>query len=190
LQATYDRTGQPIMLVVQRGANTTGVTLTPRVNPPKGEGPMGIRLDATPIREDYVSYPLWQAVPVGVARTWDTATAIFTGFRRMVQGTAPQGSVGGPVEIGRVTGIACQLGILRCMEFTALLSVNLAIINLFPFPALDGGRLMFVLLEGLRRGKRVAPEKEGLVHFIGMAILLLLLVLITFNDVLRLLGLG
>ena len=190
LQATYDRTGQPITLVVQRGSNTVNATLTPRVNPPKGEGPMGIKLDAVPIREDYVSYPIWQAIPVGLARTWDTAAAIFTGFRRLAQGTAPQGSVGGPVEIGRVTGIACQSGILNCMAFTALLSVNLAIINLFPFPALDGGRLMFVILEGLRRGKRIAPEKEGLVHFIGMAVLLLLMALISFNDVLRLLGLG
>lgn len=190
LQATYDRTGQPVTLLVQRGSNTVSATLTPRVNPPKGEGPMGIRLDATPIREDYVSYPIWQAIPVGVARTWDTATAIFTGFRRLAQGTAPQGSVSGPVEIGRVTGIACQAGILSCMAFTGLLSVNLAIINLFPFPALDGGRLMFVILEGLRRGKRIAPEKEGLVHFVGMAILLLLMVLISFNDVMRLFGIG
>ncbi len=190
LRATFDRTGQPLTLVVQRGANTFMTSLTPRVNPPKGEGPMGIKLDAQAIRDDYVSAPIGQAIPLGAARTWETVTQIFTGFRRLAQGTAPQGSVGGPIEIGRVAGIACQLGPLRCMEFTALLSVNLAILNLLPFPALDGGRLLFVVIEGLRRGKRIAPEKEGLVHFIGMAILLLLMVLITFNDVLHLFGIG
>jgi len=61
--------------------------------------------------------------------------------------------------------------------------VNLAIINLFPFPALDGGRLVFVALEALRRGKRVPPEKESIVHFVGMAILLIMMALITFSDV-------
>jgi regulator of sigma E protease len=86
------------------------------------------------------------------------------------------------VRIAQYTGIAAQLGILTLMQFTALLSVNLAIINMVPFPALDGGRLVFVLIEALRRGKRVSPEKEGLVHVVGMAILLTLMVIITVMD--------
>ena len=188
----YGQAGQEISIELKRGNQQLTVPVTPRVNPPRDEGPTGIRLctECQVLAQRAVSYPLWEAFPLGIARTWETAGAIFTGFRRLAQGTAPQGSVGGPVEIGRVTGLACQAGLLSCMEFTALLSVNLAVINLFPFPALDGGRLMFVILEGLRRGKRIAPEKEGLVHFVGMAILLLLMVLITFNDVRRLFGSG
>jgi regulator of sigma E protease len=100
----------------------------------------------------------------------------------MVDGSAPV-EVGGPVKIAQYTNLAAQLGFLTLMEFTALLSVNLAIINMFPFPALDGGRLVFVVLEALRRGKRVSPEKESLVHFVGMAILLIMMALITFSDI-------
>ena len=158
------------------------MTLTPRVNPPKNEGRIGIIMEARLLREDVVSYPVWQAVPLGVARTFDTGDQIASGFVRMFKGTAPV-EVGGPVRIAQYTGMAAQLGILTLMEFTALLSVNLAIINMVPFPALDGGRLVFVALEAIRRGKRISPEKEGLVHFVGMAILLTAMVIITFFDI-------
>lgn len=185
LRMTFERQGQPVTLELKRGRDNVTVNLTPRVNPPKGEGPIGIRLAFQLLREEQVSYPIWQAIPIGVQRTIDTGAAIFTGFRRMVQGTAPSSSVGGPVAIAGYANMAAQLGLTRLMEFTALLSVNLAILNLFPFPALDGGRLVFVILESLRGGKRIAPEKEGLVHFVGMAILLMLMLLITVADVQR-----
>ncbi|MEP7200602.1 MAG: RIP metalloprotease RseP [Chloroflexota bacterium] len=185
LRMAYERTGQTIVIEVKRDRDNAVVTLTPRPQPPKGEGPIGITLAYRLIREETTAYPIWEAIPIGVARTFDTGAQIFTGFRKIVQGTAP-GSVGGPVQIAQYTGLAAQLGLLRLMEFTALLSVNLAIINLFPFPALDGGRLVFVILEALRGGKRIAPEKEGLVHIVGMAILLMLMLLITVADVQRL----
>ena len=149
---------------------------------------MGITMAVPPL--EIVSYPLWEAIPYGVQHTVDVALQIFTGFRRLAQGTAPADSIGGPARIGQLTGQFCQQGPLQCMEFTALLSVNLAIINLFPFPALDGGRLMFVLIEMLRGGRRVAPEKEAIVHLLGMVFLLMLMVVITFFDVQRLFGGG
>ncbi|MBI1800612.1 MAG: site-2 protease family protein, partial [Chloroflexi bacterium] len=135
LRLAYDRAGQTVAVELKRGKDNLTVSLTPRVNPPKGEGPIGISLSFQKLPgEDTVNYPIWEAVPLGVRRTLDTAGQIFTGFGRMIQGTAP-GQVGGPVEIARVTGLVAQSGLLRLMEFTALLSVNLAIINLFPFPA-------------------------------------------------------
>jgi regulator of sigma E protease len=182
-RAALDNSGTPITMELKhdRGDNYI-VTLTPRVSPPKNEGRIGIIMEARLLREDVVSYPVWQAVPLGVARTFDTGDQIASGFVRMFKGTAPV-EVGGPVRIAQYTGMAAQLGILTLMEFTALLSVNLAIINMVPFPALDGGRLVFVMLEAIRRGKRISPEKEGLVHFVGMAILLTAMVIITFFDI-------
>jgi regulator of sigma E protease len=181
-RAAFDLSGQPVTLELKRGKDNVTVTLTPRNKPPKNEGRIGITMAAQLLREETVSYPVWQAIPFGISRTFDTGGQIFTGFRRMVDGSAPV-EVGGPVKIAQYTNLAAQLGFLTLMEFTALLSVNLAIINMFPFPALDGGRLVFVVLEALRRGKRVSPEKESLVHFVGMAILLIMMALITFSDI-------
>ena len=74
------------------------------------------------------------------------------------------------------------------LQLLALLSLNLAIVNLLPFPALDGGRLVFVVLEWLRGGKKIDPQKEGLVHLVGLAILLGLMLIISYFDVLRLIA--
>jgi regulator of sigma E protease len=181
VRAAYDNTGKPIAMELKRGAENYSVTLTPRVNPPKGEGRIGILMDARLLRQEVVSYPIWEALPIGLQDTVDTGGQIVNGLRRMVLGTDPV-QVGGPVTIAQYTNLAAQLGIVILMQFTALLSVNLAIVNMIPFPALDGGRLVFVLIEAVRRGKRVSPEKEGIVHFVGMAILLTLMALITFSE--------
>jgi regulator of sigma E protease len=69
------------------------------------------------------------------------------------------------------------------LEFAALISINLAIINIFPFPGLDGGRLIFVFLEWIRRGKRISPKREGMVHLIGFAVLLLLIIVVSYFDI-------
>jgi regulator of sigma E protease len=71
------------------------------------------------------------------------------------------------------------------LEFSAFLSMNLAIVNLFPLPALDGGRIVFVLLQWIRRGKRIAPKTEGWIHAIGFALLMVFFLAVTFQDILR-----
>jgi len=87
-----------------------------------------------------------------------------------------------------VTGEIAKSGLVALMQFTAFLSVNLAIFNLVPFPALDGGRLAFVAFEALRRGKRVAPEKEGFIHLVGLVILIGLMLIVSYHDIVRLLS--
>ena len=92
----------------------------------------------------------------------------------------------GPVGIAQVTGeVASQGDILLFLTFVAFLSVNLAILNILPIPMLDGGRLVFVILELVRRGKRVSPEKEGMVHLIGFALLIGAVLAITYSDITR-----
>jgi regulator of sigma E protease len=92
------------------------------------------------------------------------------------------------VGIAQVTGeVVEEEGYRPLLDFAALLSINLAIINILPLPMLDGGRIVFVLLEVVRRGKRIAPEKEAMVHFIGLTLIIALAIVITYFDVLRVL---
>ncbi len=105
----------------------------------------------------------------------------------MIIGTVPV-KLAGPVGIAQLTGQVAQAGISPLLEFAAFLSINLAIINIFPLPALGGGRIAFVLLEWVRRGKRISPKAEGLVHFIGFAMLMAFFLAITFQDIIRIIN--
>ncbi len=105
----------------------------------------------------------------------------------MIIGTTPV-AVTGPVGIAQLTGEVAQAGISPLLEFAAFLSINLAILNIFPLPALDGGRIAFVLLEWVRRGKRILPKTEGLVHLIGFAILMVFVLAITYQDIIRIIS--
>jgi regulator of sigma E protease len=108
-------------------------------------------------------------------------------FVQAFSGGLPANAVVGPVGIYQFTGeVAQRGGMLGLVQLLALLSLNLAVINLLPFPALDGGRLFFIAIEVLRGGKRIDPQKEGLLHLIGFAILLGLIIIISYFDVLRL----
>ena len=102
----------------------------------------------------------------------------------MIIGATPV-AVAGPVGIAQITGEAAKAGISPLLEFAAFLSINLAIINIFPLPALDGGRIVFVLLEWVRRGRRISPKTEGLVHLIGFVMLMAAILAITYQDIIR-----
>ena len=108
----------------------------------------------------------------------------------MIRGALPV-QVVGPVGIVKITGEVAasvpDLGWWPILSLTAILSLNLAIVNILPFPALDGGRVVLVLIEVLRGGKRLKPEVEGIINFAGMLMLLTLMVVITFFDVKNLL---
>ena len=120
---------------------------------------------------------------------WTVVTSIPTMFAQVFAGTAPANAFVGPVGIYQFTGeVAQRGGPIALLQLLALLSLNLAIVNLLPFPALDGGRLVFVVLEWLRGGKKIDPQKEGLVHLVGLAILLGLMLIISYFDVLRLIA--
>ncbi|MBN2260938.1 MAG: RIP metalloprotease RseP [Clostridiales bacterium] len=112
-------------------------------------------------------------------------TSIFSFLKDLIVGNEVQGEVIGPIGIIGVVGQAADAGILSLLFIAAYLSINLGIINLLPFPALDGGRLIFILIE-LVRGKPVSPEREGFVHFIGFAILMALMVFVLFKDLIKL----
>jgi regulator of sigma E protease len=146
----------------------------------------GFTLDR-PITTVYYS-PI-EALGRALNSTWEVVTSIPRGIAEAFAGGSRGPSVTGVVGIGQLTGeVAQETGINGLLTLTALLGISLFMINLLPLPALDGGRLLFILIELLRGGRRVAPEKEAIVHFAGMVVLLALMALITFFDVQRLLN--
>lgn len=111
--------------------------------------------------------------------------SIFEGFKKLIFGEFKLDDLGGPVRTAEVTSQIAQQGIAQLTSWTALLSLYLGIFNLLPIPALDGSRLIFLGLEGLR-GRPIDPNRESMVHFIGFAMIMLLMLVVTYNDILRL----
>jgi regulator of sigma E protease len=132
---------------------------------------------------------LLDAPRVSVTEIWGMVVSIPGVFRQLLSGSVPANSLVGPIGIAQVTGeVAQRAGVLGLLNLLGLLSVNLAVVNLLPFPALDGGRLIFALLEWVRGGKKIDPHKEGMVHLVGIMVLLGLMVIISFFDVQRLIS--
>ena len=175
----------PVMLEVRHAGEqqTVPTTVHVRVHPPQGQGPMGVEEKIV-----FVSSPLWQAPFKGIQHTFTVTGDFINQIAQMIAG-AVKPQLAGPVGIVKITGEVAasvpDLGWWPILSLTAILSLNLAIINILPFPALDGGRILLILIELLRGGKRMKPEREGIINFIGMAILLTLMVIITVNDVIH-----
>jgi regulator of sigma E protease len=122
------------------------------------------------------------SVEYGFTQTVAFAKLIFSALGMLVTGGLQLDDLAGPVGIFQYTGEAAQRGLPMLLHWTAILSVNLGIMNLLPIPALDGGRLLFLGVEALR-GRPIDPQKEGIVHFIGFALLMLLILVVTWNDI-------
>jgi regulator of sigma E protease len=163
------------------------LVVTPRKVYPTNEGPMGIEIGQSVVLE---KYPWYQAPFVGTWEALQQSWLIVSGLVMLViqlftKGVVPQ-SVAGPIGIAQLTGIVIGIGPAAVLSLISLLSLNLAIINILPIPALDGGRLFFILIEGIFR-KKVDAKIEGYTHMIGMIVLLTLIALITLHDLFRIL---
>ncbi len=182
--------GTPITLSIKRGDQTIELTVTPRLpdQTPEGQGAMGVQL-GNDGNYNVRSYPFGQAVSFAIGDISDTVQQIVTLPTKLLSGlVAPSDArVMGPVGISQVAGLSVERTVQTGESFWILsliaqISLALAITNLLPLPALDGGRLIFVLIEAVR-GKRISPEREAIVHLVGMALLLGLMVLITIQDI-------
>jgi regulator of sigma E protease len=182
--------GRETEITVERPDSTIeSFSLIPRWRPPAGEGAIGVAVktvDSSVVRQ---SEPAWRAAPLGFTTCIENLTLFKNGILSMITGATPV-ELRGPVGIAEMTGEAAQAGLSPLLEFTAFLSINLGLINLFPLPALDGGRIVFVLLEKARGGKRISPRTQGLVHLIGFFLLIGVLIAITFSDITRIVSSG
>ena len=192
-QVVDQHAGENIELVVERDGTTLTISLTPRLpsEVPPNQGKMGVVLGATQAYK-LVQHPLGESIGLAVGDIIDTVQQIVTLPTRLLGGViAPQeAQVVGPVGISQFAAAAVEQTVQTgelfwILNLFAAISLALGITNLLPLPALDGGRLIFVILEAIRH-KRVAPEREAMVHLVGMALLLGLMVLITIQDIGRL----
>jgi regulator of sigma E protease len=182
------RTEKEVALEIERnGRPIPTIHAVPRLEPPEGEGPLGIRL------ED-VQGPVSVSLPEAVVQAWqltgDVVGQIAAIPGQIISsrgggGDGPQ--VGGPIQIFVVTGQVAQLGLPTLLKLIGVLSVNLAVLNIIPFPGLDGGRLLFVLIAGIFR-KRMSPQLEAAIHAVGFVLLLALLVVVSISDIRRVVG--
>jgi regulator of sigma E protease len=181
--------GKETTLVLSNAA-TRQVELVPRWNPPEGQGAMGITVELqnpTVVRQ---SYPFWEAIPKGMSEFADTLVVYKNGIIGVFTGATSAEFVG-PVGLVQMTGeVAVEAGVRSLLEAAGLISFLLGVFNLFPLPAIDGGRIAFVLLEWVRRGRRISPRTEGLVHAIGFFLLIAVLVVVTYQDIGRIVSGG
>ena len=182
--------GRTITFTIKHSDGTIeDVRLIPRWRPPKGQGAVGISTNTTSIVTINEHLPFWQAIPEGASDCIETFVLFKNGLISMIIGTTPA-QFTGPVGIAQLSGEIASAGLSPLIEFAAFISINLGIFNIFPIPGLDGGRIAFVLVEWIRRGKRVAPKTEGTIHLIGFALLMLFAIAITFQDIYRIVSGG
>jgi len=177
------------MTLTAKDGTQSLVKVTPRQDPPEGEGALGVSLSNIEMK----MYPIWQrpfrGVWVGVGEAWswgkEIASNLGTVMLGIVTGKGVPKDVAGPIGIYQVSKEMYKVGWVAVLQFMAILSINLAILNVMPFPALDGGRVFFLGVE-MVIGKKLKNKIEGYVHTVGMVFLLGLMVLITLRDVIKL----
>ena len=176
------RDGQSTTMTITRDNQPLALTVTPAFHEAVGGVGIGVGLAATGI----VSYPWYEAPLRGVQATGELTSMIIMAFAdligRLVTGSEVSADITGPVGIAVLTGRFARLGLIYLLQFAALLSINLAIINFLPFPALDGGRVLFVAIEKIIR-RPVNQRLESIVHNIGFALLLVLIFFVTYRDI-------
>lgn len=173
--------GQEITLQIKRGSKVLDLKGVPRVDFPEGQGALGIGLATTML----VKYPWYAALWKGMLTTFDIILAMLAALygilRNLLVGQGAAVEVSGPVGIAILTKQVTTLGFVYILQFAALLSINLGIINILPIPALDGGRILFILIEKIK-GSPVTQKTEQMFHTIGFILLIMLMILVTFKD--------
>ncbi|MBF8260604.1 MAG: putative Zinc metalloprotease [candidate division NC10 bacterium] len=183
--------GRPVRLTVEREGKRFDVTVAPKATKQKNlfgeEQEIGL-LGIAPAEEFLTerTNPI-TAFGRAVYKTYDLSVLILITFGKLLQGVVPAKTIGGPLLVAQMAGEQARLGVLNLLFFTALLSINLAILNLLPIPILDGGHLFFALIEAAR-GKPVSLKKREMAQQVGLVLLVALMIFAFYNDIFRLLG--
>ena len=182
----HDNIGESLTLQVERGDQVLDVTLTPRANPPEGEGPTGILIG---VPSTFRPYGFFEALASAAEELIGSILLFFQLPAIIIRENIPMRFLRpvSVVGISQLGGQAIEQSLyigqwFPILRLTSFISLALGLTNILPLPALDGGRIMFILIEAIR-GKRVAPEREGMVHFVGMAVLLTLMLVFVYFDI-------
>ncbi|MCD4694320.1 RIP metalloprotease RseP [bacterium] len=184
---TETKEGVKFNYEIKRGKEVFNLEITPE-NIGGEEKKIGVGIGISETVK--VSYPWYLAIWKGIKQTFFLLGAIIIAFfgliKGLVMGQGVGGEVGGPIKIAELIGQFADLGIAQLLQFTALISVNLAVINFLPIPALDGGRVMFLIIEKIK-GSPVKKEIEAVAHNIAFILLIILMIVVTFNEIVSLL---
>jgi regulator of sigma E protease len=188
VELTSGRLGEEILLEVRRGTESLSVPIVPREESPEGEGPMGVVIQPYASKMEIQTYSLWKALWMGLRETVSTVGLTLFIPILVLRGLIPAEAVRpvGPVGVAQMTSAAAQQVVATgwwypLLQLTAVVSAGLFLANLLPIPGLDGGRIFFIIVEAIR-GRRISPEREGAVHLVGMALLVLAMLIVTYQD--------
>ncbi len=178
--------GNNIQLFITRGGKHQSVDVTPMSGlNVAGKYAIGIAMqDVSDLKLPFFT-SIYEGCHYTVVMIEGTAVGLYTFVTNIFRGTANFSDVTGPIGIAGIVGNAASLGITYLLMITALISINLGVINLIPFPALDGGRTLFVAIEGITR-RRIPVKFFNIVNIVGFSLLMLLMVVVTFKDIMRL----
>jgi len=169
-------------LAIQRGEEVVTKTLTGRDNPPEGQGSLGVAI----VDMGFEQKGFFESFMEGAKSTWQSLGFIIVGFFGLIKNifTAPDAvqNLTGPVGIFVLAKEAGTLGIVYLMQLTALISLNLAVLNLIPFPALDGGRFVMAIIEKIK-GSPISKKIEMSINALGFVLLIILMIIVTINDI-------
>ena len=179
-EVIHSKPNQVLNLTIERaGGKQQILSLKSEKDAQTGYGMIGIAPEV-----NYVHASILESTRLGLAQTLDFTKYIVVTLMEMITGKIPA-EVGGPVMIAQVIGEGVHQGLADLLSLTGVLSIQLGLLNLFPIPALDGSRLVFLLIEGLR-GKPLNPERENMIHLVGFVLLMVLMVAVTYKDIVRL----
>lgn len=180
VQGLSDRGGKKTILEIRRNHQKQKVTLTPKTVTQNGQktGQIGITAKVK------TEHSIGSILTFGFAQTWNVIVLVFSALGKMITHGFSLNDLGGPVAMYSMTAQAAHHGVITVINLMAFLSVNLGIMNLLPIPALDGGKILLNIVEGIRK-KPIDPNKEIVITMIGFAFLMILMVLVTWNDIRR-----
>lgn len=176
-EVIHNSPGKEIKLTILRDNQKMTVKVTPKFDPQYKVGLIGIE-------RSWEKQGLIDSVTLGIKQAIGVTVMIIKSLIEMITGKIPA-EVAGPIGMVELVDQAVEFGLANVLNFAAILSLNLGLINLLPFPALDGSRLLFLGIEKLR-GEPLQPEKENFIHFIGFVVLMALMLIVTYQDIIRL----
>lgn len=178
--------GEKVKVSLVRGKEEMEVTVVPEISKQNTTAMIGISMDTIGILKLPIHKAVWEGLKLSGNIFVGTTVGFYNLIRNAILGQADMSSLTGPVGIVGVVGDVAKFGFVYLLSFTALISINLAVINLVPFPALDGGRLLFLLIEKIK-GSRIKPKVANIANMIGFGLLIVLMIIITYNDIVKLL---
>lgn len=176
----YQNQGAETEITLKRDGKKFSVNVTPKAMEEGGSALYGFKPAA-------FDKSIGNVIYLAICQSAFVVKVVLISFWQLITGTVPLSSVSGPVGIINEINTAAKVGFESVLSLAALISINLGIVNLFPLPALDGGRILFLIIEKIRK-KPLSENREGMIHFIGLALLMLFALIVTFSDITKLFG--